>query len=291
MRLAFVHGINNEENSPASIERDWWAAIERGWQAAGLAAKPKPRIAAAFYADLLAGKTSSPAVEMGPGAESTGFATALLQEYADAAGVTPDELQRASAALGIEPEAVAQGVPHEGWIINFASVLESVLPTKGKWIAKLFLRQATTYINDKVLAARIDRTVSKQIFGADAGPDPVLVVAHSLGTVVSYRVLASPAAAGRDVQMFLTLGSPLSVRMFKPILPVRGSIPNPPIGAWFNGRHLEDFVTLGRAISSDSIGYSGVIDSTAIANDESDKHSVLRYLASPEVARQIYAFL
>lgn len=291
MRFAFVHGINNQNNTPQSIERDWWRAIESGWAAAGLAAKPKPPIVAAYYADILSGRTSSPAVEMGAGAESTGFAVGLLREYADAAGITQEELQRAAADLGIPAEAVEQGVPHEGWIIDFAATLESVLPTRGKWVAKLFLRQAVTYINDKALAARIDRTVAKQIFAAEAGPDPVVVVAHSLGTVVSYRVLASASAAGRDVPLFMTLGSPLSVRMFKPILPVRGSIPHPPIAQWFNGRHPEDFVTLGRAITSDSIGFPGVTDSTAIDNDESDKHSIVRYLASPNIAQQIHALL
>lgn len=289
MRFAFVHGINNEKNSPQSIEQDWWGAIESGWHTAGLVAKRKPPIVAAYYANLLAGDTKSSAVEMGSGTESTGFAAALLQEYADAAGVTIDELQNAADELGIPPEAVEQGIPHEGWIINFASALERVLPTKGKWIAKQFLRQAVTYINDKALAARIDRTVANQIFGEDAGQDPVVVVAHSLGTVISYRVLAS--LGSRAVPLFLTLGSPLSVGMFKPILPVRGSIPDPPIGMWFNGRHPQDFVTLGRAISKDSIGFSGVVDSTNIVNDESDKHSVIHYLASPEVASQIHKLL
>jgi hypothetical protein len=52
---------------------------------------------------------------------------------------------------------VAQGVPHEGWIVNFASVLERILPDKGKLMAHLFLRQAVTYINDKVLAHIIGR--------------------------------------------------------------------------------------------------------------------------------------
>lgn len=200
-------------------------------------------------------------------------------------------MQHAADELGIEPEAVAQGVPHEGWIINFASALERVLPTRGRFLARLFLPQAASYVSDKALAAQIDTSVARQIFGADAGLDPILIVAHSLGTVVSYRLLASSSATGHEVPLFVTLGSPLSVRMFKPILPVRGSIPHPPIAAWFNGRHPEDFVTLGRAMSIESIGYSGVMDSTAITNDESDKHSVVHYLASPEVARRVHALL
>jgi hypothetical protein len=40
MRLAFVHGINNEDITPEDIENVWWEAILRGWQDLGLTPKP-----------------------------------------------------------------------------------------------------------------------------------------------------------------------------------------------------------------------------------------------------------
>jgi hypothetical protein len=289
MRLAFVHGINNELETAGSIEETWWGALELGWRAAGLSAKPRPDISVAYYADLLAGTTASAAVEMGPAAISTGLAAGLLQEYADTAGVTDAELAAVAAEMGLPSEAVAQGVPHEGWIVNFASVLERVLPTKGKLMARLFLRQAVTYINDKVLAAQIEKRVAASIF--DGKADPVIVVAHSLGTVVTYRILAETKWSHRDVPLFVTLGSPLSVRMFKSILPARGVIPTPPIGCWFNARHGDDFVTLGRAIIEQSIGFQGVQDCTDIAGDDPDRHSIAQYLSSPAVAKMIHRHL
>lgn len=285
MRLAFIHGINNERQTPVSIESVWWEALERGRNAAGLAPKPRPEITVAYYADLLAGLTISAAVEMGPSAASTGLAVGLLQEYADAAGVTEDELAMVAAEMGLPREAVAQGVPHEGWIIAFASVLERLLPTKGKLIARLFLSQAVKYINDKVLAAQIDKKVAAAVF--DGKRDPVIVIAHSLGTVVSYRVLANESWATRDVPLFVTLGSPLSLQMFKHILPARGTMPTPPIGCWFNARHKDDFVTLGRGIVEQSIGFQGVEDCTEIVGDDSDRHAIVQYLASPAVAKVI----
>jgi len=286
MRLAFVHGINNEDETEDTIRQKWWNALEQGWHAAGLPPKPQPDIAVAYYADLLAGTTQSAAVEMGPSAASTGLAVGLLQEYADAAGVRDVELAATARDMGLPAEAVAQGIPHEGWIVSFASVLERVLPTKGKLIARLFLSQAVTYINDKVLAAKIHEKVASAIF--DGRADPIVIVAHSLGTVVSYRVLADERFRLRDVPLFVTLGSPLSVRMFKPILPARGSIPEPPIGSWFNCRHKDDFVTLGRAINEQSIGFPGVLDSTEVVGDDPDRHSIAQYLSSPAVARRIH---
>lgn len=289
MRLAFVHGINNEKESPASIEHTWWDALERGWKTAGLTPKPKPDIAVGYYADLLAGKTKSAAVEMGPTTVSTGLAIGLLQEYADGAGVTDDEIVAVAAELGLPAEAVEQGIPHEGWVIDFASVLERILPTKGKLMARFFLRQAVIYINDKILAAQIDKKVASQIFGAR--PDPVIVISHSLGTVVTYRVLAGAGTAARNVPLFVTLGSPLSVSMFKSILPARGSMPSPPIGSWFNCRDKKDFVTLGRSITEQSIGFQGVEDSTDVAGDDEDRHSIVQYLSSPKIATLVYRHL
>ena len=286
MRLAFVHGINNEHNTSNSIIRDWWDALQKGWIAASLRAKPQPDIVAPYYANLLSGATQSAAIEMGPSGPSTGLAGALLQEYADRAGVTQEEIAAAAAEMGLPSDAVDQGVPHVGWIVRFASVLENILPSKGKYMAGLFLHQAIVYINDKALAQKIDMKVSSALFQDKA--DPVIIIAHSLGTVVSYRILASATAGARQVPLFVTLGSPLSVRMFKSILPARGAIPNPPIGAWFNGRDKEDFVTLGRAITQLSIGFSGITDCSDIVGDDTDRHSILRYLSSPAVAKVIH---
>jgi hypothetical protein len=79
--------------------------------------------------------------------------------------------------------------------------------------------------------------------------------------------------------------------MFKNILRPRGSIPAPPIGAWHNFRHKDDFVTLGRPITLKSIGFDGVQDSIDVSDGDPDRHSIAEYLASPAVAKLIHARL
>jgi hypothetical protein len=289
MRLVFVHGINNEKNTIESIEQEWWGAISKSWEQMGLTPKPKPAINVGYYGNLLAEAAkggNGQAVEMGPSETTTGYALQLLSEYAKAAGVTQADIYAAADRRGIPRTAVEQGVPHEGWVIAFANILEDILPDKGKSISKLFLSQASAYVNDKALAAKIDRTVKAQIF--DDFPDPVIVIAHSFGTVVTYRLLSNEQQANRSVLLFVTLGSPLSLKMFKPILPAKGKLPHPPITKWINGRHKEDFVTLNKAITKESIGFDGVIDETEIINPGSDKHAIIQYLESPAIARAIY---
>jgi len=289
MRLAFVHGINNQGNTKQEIEDSWWGTLEKTWADMGLPTKSKPPISTAYYADILADAADkgNDAIPMGATEASTGYALQFLKEYAEAAGVTQEELNAAADKAGISREAVAQGFPHEGWIIDFATLLEEILPDKGKFIAELFLRQSVVYINDKVLALKIDNKVKADIF--DNLSDPTVVVAHSLGTVISYRLLANNQQATRNIPLIVTLGSPLSVQVFKPILPAKGQLPNPPIEKWCNGRDPKDFITLGRDINKDSIGFDGIENTTEIVPDpEGDCHSIKHYLASPFIAKIIY---
>jgi hypothetical protein len=293
MRLVFVHGINNQDNTIERIKEDWWNALSSAWAKIGLPAKPMPQIDVAFYADKLAeaerGNLAKAITMGGESPQGRTVATGVLQEYIDAAGVTQEEINRVAAAYGVPVEAVQQGAPHEGWIISLAGILERILPTKGKYIARLFLKQAALYVENEGLRESIDAKVKTQIISGKQ--DPAIVIAHSLGTVVAYRLLANQMQSGRDVPLFLTLGSPLSVKMFKKILPPRGSLPTPPIKNWLNGRHREDFVTLGRAITEESIGFAGVTDEVDIVNDVDDKHSIKHYLASPDIARAVHAAL
>ncbi|WOS67040.1 MULTISPECIES: hypothetical protein [Sinorhizobium] len=288
MRLVFVHGINNETYTVDDIKERWLSALEKGWQEQNLVPTRKFTVDTAYYADILAQASDNrnAAVEMGAGDVSSGLAIEFLRAYSDEAGVSEAELQAAAIAEGIPPEAVAQGVPHEGWVIVFARVLERLLPTKGKYVARLFLRQAAVYIGDPALAAKIESTVTNQVFTGKQ--DPTVVIGHSLGSVVSYRMLAGEALAGRSFPLFVTLGSPLSVDMFRPILPKRGRLPTPPIAKWMNGRNKEDFVTMGKAITKKSIGFEGVVDVTDIIDNKDDRHDISAYLQSPKIARAIF---
>jgi hypothetical protein len=292
MRLVFLHGINNQNLTVGQIKNRWLEALQDGWKQHGLSKPSGLTVEAAYYADILAQASGDKtlAVAMGgPGKPNVGVAIEFLRGYAEEAGVTEDELRGAAVAEGLPQEAVAQGVPHEAWVIAFAKALESVLPTKGKYIAKLFLRQAAIYISDPVLAEKIADTVSKQVFNDKS--DPMVVVSHSLGSVVGYRLLASDQFAERNVPLFITVGSPLSVDMFKPILPKRGSFPKPPIVRWLNGRNQHDFVTLGKSITKKSIGFDGIEDEVDVVDNPSDRHDIRAYLRSEKIARAIHRAL
>ena len=290
MRLAFVHGINNERYTADDIREAWWEAIAEGWRDLGLTPRPRPQIAVGYYAQILSDAVAgrgAEAVAQGGNVSTRANGRAFLDAYLEAAGIDEAEVRAALRANGIEdPAVVEQGIFQE-MLVDVAGTIEEMLIGRGKWVASKFLKQATHYIEDQGLAKQIGLKVRRSVF--DGHDEPTLLVSHSLGTVVSYKLLADdPKVKDRIVPLFVTLGSPLGIGMMKSILPPRNSIPEPPIGAWVNGYRRDDFVTLGRAVDKSTIGFDGITNIADGLIEESDKHSVKAYLKSPPIAARIH---
>ncbi len=288
MRLAFVHGINNEGSSPESIAESWWQALVDGWTAIGLPPKQRPAIHVGYYGKVLAEAVAGrrpEAVAQGGDATSRGVALEFLRAYQAEAGIADEELDHFLREFGLSPAVVEQGRSRAA-LINVASAIEHLLPKHGKTIADRYLRQATHYVEDTGLAAQIGVIVRKAIF--DGLDDPVMVISHSLGSVVAYKLLADHRVSSRKVPLFVTLGSPLGIGMMQKIMPPRRTIPNPPIGKWINGFRRDDVVSLGRPLSPHTFSLEGIQNISDGLIEESDKHSVQAYLKSPPICGHIY---
>lgn len=290
MRLTFVHGINNEDQTVESIHTSWLEALKRGWDEAGLAVN-EPDVVAAYYGKDLAkaAKGESGVVAMGDPVSDPGDARDFLEEYRIAAGVDETEFRQALRDEGLQPEVVEAGFPHNRYLIAAARALEKVIPTRGKYLTKFGLPQAAIYIGNEGVRRWIDSIVHKQLFkNGDEGE--TVLIAHSLGTLVSYNILVDPDnPAKARIPLFVTLGSPLTLASVKACIPARSEFPKPPIERWVNGVHTEDFVTLGRLLGVDHLGYEGIETTTEIVNDTDDKHSIEHYLSSPAIATEIAA--
>ncbi|MDJ0643094.1 MAG: hypothetical protein QNJ15_09765 [Erythrobacter sp.] len=288
MRIAFVHGINNEDNPPEAIRSSWSSALLAGWEEAGVQGE-MPELVVAHYgkelADAVEGKNS--AVAMGEPGSNAGEALSLLEEYRREAGIGEEEYRSALKEEGLEPEVVEAGFPHNSWIITAARVLERIIPTKGKYLTKLGLPQASIYISNDGVRRWIDGIVRDQLFPGGRGPETI-VISHSLGTLVSYNVLVDPDNPPEvEVPLFVTLGSPLTLESVRGCIPARSSFPRPPISRWLNGAHREDFVTLGKMLGAQHLGFDGVLSTADIINKTDDKHSIEAYLSSPVIAYEV----
>jgi hypothetical protein len=136
------------------------------------------------------------------------------------------------------------------------------------------LRQVRRYLTEPQLKAQVDARVAQV-----AGPACRVMIAHSLGSVVAYEYLRRNPDSG--VELFLTLGSPLGLRMVRQRLESLGPVP---VASWVNVYDLGDPVACAGALNGwwPQIGADGDV----VVVNGGDTHAVRRYL-SREATGQI----
>ena len=113
-----------------------------------------------------------------------------------------------------------------------------------------------------------------------ASPSPKVVVAHSLGTIITYDVLSEPALAGLKVDLLVTLGCPLGIGNVQNRLRDRAGRPNPvpkQVTAWSNFADRFDPVAL-EATLRDEFEPKTVVDDEEVNNPSRSNHDLTGYL-------------
>jgi hypothetical protein len=287
MRLMFVHGINNEGNSSAKIVHDWTSSIEAALDAPGLFASVERM--APFYGDVLkeleGAKGSQGIIKQGISAESEdaqAFFGDALDEIAASAGISPEALIAETRLLGLEQPETMGCPPHDRKFIALVRLIEAISPLQGN-VALRLLNQAYIYLKQPAATAAIDAIVGSAL----ATEAPTVVVAHSLGTVVSFKLLRALGMAHtpRAVPFYVTLGSPLAIKSVKSAL---GKPRIKPAGVddWLNARDPDDFVTLGLNLDAKSFA-ANIRNIADIGHSGDDAHAIDGYLSDRRVAEAI----
>jgi hypothetical protein len=117
---------------------------------------------------------------------------------------------------------------------------------------------------------------------------PKIIISHSLGTIVAYKILLELSEQGKlsDVPLFITLGSPLSLKI------VMNQLENTTetiqeVSKWVNGSDKEDFIALGNRL--DENFYKMRIENISnLENGEEDPHSIEKYLSHKRITDHIF---
>lgn len=309
-QLVFVHGIGGLRDA-ASERREWLVALAEGARAAGHADAVSgltqgwlAEVRFADYSDLF---TDAEAQGDGPwtldeqedAAFMTEFVASLVDELARQAAERKDRraeavAEDARAQLPGADEADEQGVGEPFRVLG--QVLTTLLQTPGlrgcaQWasgtpllwhLAQVgrYLRRREADGTGRTLDVRIRERV---LTGTDPGR-PLIVVSHSLGTVVAFEALRERKG---PVPLLMTLGSPLATGAAV----LQRLVPQPPrtpdrVERWLNFWDRDDVVVgrprLDRWMLPNAAGVVPV--TSRVDSDGLWVHTATKYLRQPEVA-------
>jgi hypothetical protein len=275
-----IHGLNNK---PApDILRDWWtAAIDEGIARNCEGQRVDLDLELAYWADLMYPAPAAPAEQAEP--------------YVAAGGSGP--LPRA----GMSIRRVAETRFKEG----VGKVLEKVL---GAPVAADAVRDAVEarvpdlhrYKHHRAAQDAIRERLREPLRAAHAKGRQIMLIAHSMGTIVAYDVLraADRGLPGLQIAHFVTLGSPLGLTEIKEIVARPLRVPEC-VARWSNFADPRDYAARWDTRLSNDYRANGagvtvsdhlVINAYLSPSGKPNPHKIYGYLRTPEVSEVIASF-
>lgn len=288
-RLVFVHGRAQQDKDPAALKKEWVDSFRDGLAVSSLDLPlADADIRFPYYGDTLrdmAEGRDHVADVIVKGVEQDelerAFMQAVLQQVLEKAGVSDAELVAAAGA-----EVIEKGILNEEWLHGILKAIDRYVPFASGASIALATHDVYQYLRNPAVTRRIDDGVKQAML-----PDvPTVVVSHSLGTVVAYRLLKQQGEAlGWKVPLFVTLGSPLAVEKIRSLL---APIGHPPcVGKWFNAMDERDVVALYPLDKRNFKIAPPIENKTDVRNFTENRHGIAGYLADAEVAKRIRAAL
>jgi hypothetical protein len=121
----------------------------------------------------------------------------------------------------------------------------------------------------------------------DAVAGPVLLVTHSLGTVIAYDVLSEARFTGEPVPLLVTLGSPLGYTEIQDVVHRPLGLPAP-VRIWANFADPFDVVALDSTLADDFRGGPRIVDAW-VDNPAPNNHAACGYLGAARVRATVTA--
>lgn len=274
MRLVFVHGIHQEDKTSVALQEVWEDALLSAWAAAGLE-KPDYTLEMPYYASLLAALICRARGEAG---FFTHLEATLLKDIGLNKGISEHHVR-----AEFDREIARSGLARWQWVQGIARILERDIPEFGN-IALRFVRQVDAYLTCQEIREAVDNIVRPSILKG-----PTVIVAHSLGSVITYRLLREAQSAA-EVPLFVTLGSPLGFHAVKQYLnPTSLAVPIA-VRTWLNATDARDCVALYACLDRNTFA-DGIENVANVHHLRDNPHAIADYIGHATVAERIHAAL
>ncbi|MFB6517235.1 hypothetical protein [Streptomyces sp. NPDC056401] len=113
---------------------------------------------------------------------------------------------------------------------------------------------------------------------------PLVVLGHSLGSVIAYEVLREER---RDVTLLVSVGCPLGITEVQDVLALPPAVPAG-VARWSNVSDLRDLVALDHWLRPE-YGPPGLVTDHLVRNDSDNHHGITEYLRSAPVQQELRA--
>jgi hypothetical protein len=234
--IVITHGRSQEFGIGETLEENWTRALRQGLGDAHAAFAEAIPVDFAFYGTLW----RPDAAEFdAAGAERGGGDTERAEE------APPTDLQVAIAdeLFAAAPADARARTERFGWdtLARLVGNLDGVLGV-GKVALKYFLEDIDRYFSDAGLR---DKAIAKVVDTVGENSAPVVLLAHSLGTIVAYDALRRHPEL--PVPGLVTFGSPLGLATVRARLQETGGdlVYPPSVQHWANIYEKRDFVAAG----------------------------------------------
>lgn len=279
-KLVFIHGRGQHKNNHEELRQQWITALESGLTACNLTIPEGTEIALPFYGTELhqLRKDIDEKQLLARGEDLAVDAPLyldLLTELAQNIGITQEEILKQ-----MDPGLVERGLRSNALTRALGKVLDNKFT--GDFSLSIITRDVFDYLTKPSITYSINKIVLREI-----GPTPCVVVAHSLGSVIGYNILAEYAEE-LDVQCYITVGSPLGLKAMGTHIFLPITMPDCIRDGWFNAYDPKDVVALKPLIKQNFDIEPEPFDYGFVNNRYSNHHGIEGYLGDPAVAQKIY---
>ena len=290
-QLVLIHGRDQQNKDAAELKQTWIKSLREGLAKSGLELPiGEDDIRFPYYGDTLdqlnqelpPGEVAKVIIKgEGSDDQKAMFVRSVVLEIQQAMGITDDQvLEQVDAA---ERTVIEKGVRNWGWVQKVLETLDKHVPGASGAIMARATADAYRYLHNPGIRATINIGVAKAF---TPGVETV-VVGHSLGSAVAYWLLKNEGHEnGWKVPLFLTVGSPLGVRVFREAVAPRK---HPRcVGKWFNAMDSRDVVSLYPLDERNFSVDPPIENKTDVDNFTENRHGIVGYLSDAEVAKRIH---
>lgn len=180
-----------------------------------------------------------------------------------------------------DDEVVPKGIQNSSPVLALARLADDSF--FGQALLSQLTEDVVVYLSVEAVQRQVNVIVREAI-----NDHPCIVVGHSLGSVVAYRVLRALGTQSNVVK-FVTIGSPLGLATIRKLL-LPPALEHPAgVKSWFNAYDARDIVSLFPLDSATWPVTPQIKNCGEIVNHTENCHGISGYLDDAAVAYEIHA--